>query len=251
MLLAVDIGNSNIKFGIFDGEHLLTKSSVPTSSEISIDKLKSLIDGDVSITDAIICSVVPEKEESLREVLQTAFDVASVSVSNDLDFGLEITYEPLSAIGTDRLVNSFAAIETYGAPAIICSIGTATTFDVIDGDRRLLGGVIAPGMKTMAKALHLSTAKLPEVEIEIPKSLLGNTTVESIRSGIFYGHVAMIEGMIKTIKESLGNSAKVVATGGFASLIAENTTKINFVDDNLLLNGLRMLYNRISSGVSR
>ncbi len=247
MLLAVDIGNTSTKFGIFDSEHLLSKFSIPTSSELSANELWSLFGSEASISNAVICSVVPEKEHSLKDALQQAFGIEAFTIRNDLDFGMKINYQPLSAIGTDRLVNSFAAMEKYGVPCIVCSIGTATTFDVVNRDRRLLGGVIAPGMKTMAKALHLNTAKLPEIEIEKPGSVLGNTTVESIQSGIFCGHVAMVEGMIQKIKKEIGDNSKVVATGGFASLIAESTTLIDFVDENLLLNGLRLLHERINN----
>ena len=245
MLLAVDIGNSNIKFGIFDSERLISKFSIPTSNELSADDLKSLIDSKISVTNAIVCSVVPEKEPSLMDALLHAFGIEAVIVRNDLDLGLKINYQPLSTIGTDRLVNSLAAAEKHGVPCIVCSLGTATAFDVIDQNRELLGGIIAPGMKTMAKALHLNTAKLPEVNIEKPKSLIANTTATSIQSGIFYGHIAMIEGIIKRILKEISVEPRVIATGGFASLIAENTTSIDIVDENLLLDGLRFLNDRI------
>ena len=247
MLLTVDIGNSNIKFGIFDSEHLLSKFSIPTNSELTADALKSLVGVEQLISNAIVCSVVPEKVQSLRDALQHAFGIEALTVSNDLDFGLKINYQPLSSIGTDRLVNSFAAVEKYGAPCIVCSIGTATTFDVVNRDRELLGGVIAPGMKTMAKALHLNTAKLPEITIEKPENVLGDSTIGSIQSGIFYGHIAMVEGMVQKIKKELDDDLKIVATGGFASLITENTTFIDIVDENLLLDGLRLLHDRINN----
>ena len=245
MLLAVDIGNSNIKYGVFDGEHLLSKFSVPTDSKITRDNLKSLIGDEHAITSAVICSVVPEKDQVLKDALRHAFGIETMTVSNGLDFGLKTNYQPLSALGTDRLVNSFAAVEKYGAPCIICSIGTATTFDVVNRERELLGGIIAPGMKTMAKALHLNTAKLPEIEIEKPESILGLTTVDSIRSGIFFGHVAMIDGLIQKLRKEVGDEPQVIATGGFASLIAKNATLIDIVNDDLLLDGLRILHNRL------
>ena len=247
MLLAVDIGNSNIKFGIFDSERLISKFSIPTSNELSADDLKSLIDSKISVTNAIVCSVVPEKERSLTDALLHAFGVEAVIARNDLDLGLKINYEPLSAIGTDRLVNSFATVEKYGVPCIVCSFGTATTIDVVNQSRELLGGIIAPGMKTMATALHLNTAMLPQIEIAKPENVLGNTTVESIQSGIFYGQIAMAEGLIQRIKKEIGDNPKVIATGGFASLIAENTDCIDIVDEDLLLNGLRLLNDRINN----
>ncbi len=247
MLLAVDIGNSNIKFGIFDSEHLLSKFSIPTNSALSANELKALIGDNLLLTASIVCSVVPEIDLSLKDSLYHAFGIETLVITNDLDLGLKIKYQPLAAIGTDRLVNSFAAVEKYGAPCIVCSFGTATTFDIVDQNRELRGGVIAPGMKTMAEALHLKTAKLPDTEIEKPKSVIGNTTLTSIQSGIFYGQIAMAEGMIERIKKVIGENPKVIASGGFASLIAENTDCIDTVDENLLLDGLRLLHKRINN----
>jgi len=246
MLLAVDIGNTSTKFGIFDGESLLSKFSIPTNKEFTAYDLKSLIGSELTITNAVVCSVVPHKEILFTDVLRNAYGVEALITNNDLDFGLKINYFPRSSIGTDRLINSFAAVEKYGEPFIICSFGTATTFDVVDRNRELLGGAIAPGMKTMAKALHSNTAKLPEIEIDTPENIIGNTTVESIRSGIFYGHVAMIEGLINRIKKACCD-AQVIATGGFAYLIAEHTESINVVDENLLLDGLRLCHERFNN----
>lgn len=249
MLLAVDIGNSNIKFGTFDSEHLLSKFSIPTNLNSTKEELTSAVDNriDKRVADAIVCSVVPDADTSMREFLIGHGVVKPIFLTNDFDFGLKINYEPLSAIGTDRLVNAFGVAEKYGVPCIVCSFGTAMTIDAVDQNREIRGGVIAPGMKTMAKALHLNTAKLPEVEIEKPKSFLGNTTVSSIRSGIFNGQVAMAEGLIQRIKKEIGDNPKVVATGGFASLIAENAPLIDIVDENLLLDGLRLLSDRINN----
>ncbi len=249
MLLVVDIGNTSTKFGFFDGERLSSKFSIPTDPNSTKEGLISLVSDRIneSISDAIVCSVVPEANASMREFLSRIGIDRPVFVANDLDFGLKINYEPLSAIGTDRIVNSFAAVEKYGAPCIVCSFGTATTIDVIDQDRTLRGGVISPGMKMMAKALHLNTAKLPEVEIEKPKNVVGTTTAASIQSGIFYGQIAMVEGIIQKIKKEIGDTPKVIATGGFALLIAENTTLIDIVDENLLLDGLRLLSDRINN----
>ncbi|MFN0277968.1 MAG: type III pantothenate kinase [Pyrinomonadaceae bacterium] len=249
MLLAVDIGNTSTKFGIFDGESLISKFSIPTDPDSTKDDLISAIGQKLSktISDAIVCSVVPDANVSLREFLISLGVDEPLFVENDLDFGLKINYEPLSAMGTDRIVNSFAAVEKYGVPCIVCSFGTATTFDVVDENRILLGGIIAPGMKTMAKALHLNTAKLPEVEIENPQSVIGNTTVASIQSGIFYGYLAMVEEMIQRIQNEIGYLSKVIATGGWAPVIAENTAQVDVVDDNLTLEGLSLLYRRLTS----
>jgi type III pantothenate kinase len=247
MLLAVDIGNTSTKFGIFDGKHLLSKFSIPTERDPSAIELNSAFGHhpDLTVSHAIVCSVVPEAEKALTSSLQSSFNVRPLYVTNEFDFGLEIKYEPLSAAGTDRLVNSFSAADKYGVPCIVCSFGTALTIDVVDKNRVLLGGIIGPGMKTMAKALHLNTALLPEVEIEKPEKVVNITTETAIRSGIFYGHIAMVEGIIERIKSEIGGDPQVVATGGFAPLIAESSAKFDFIDENLLLDGLRRLHDRM------
>lgn len=246
MLLAVDIGNSNIKFGIFDNEQLVSRFSIPTKSLLTPEDLKLAVGHglDQPIKNAIVCSVVSEADPPIAAFLEKATGNAPVFVRNDWDFGLKVDYQPLSSLGTDRLVNAFAAVEKFGAPSIVCSFGTATTFDVIDPHRELLGGVIAPGMKTMARALHLNTSQLPEIELSKPEGVLGNSTLTSMSSGIFYGHVGMVEGIIRRLNEETGVSGNVIATGGFADLIAQNTAVIDTVDPDLLLDGLRILHNK-------
>lgn len=246
MLLAVDIGNSNIKFGIFDGDTLLSRFSIQTKRDLSVDDLTDAV-GDsleLPISSAIVCSVVPEIDSTMREFLTRRLN-DPVFVRNDFDFGLKINYEPLSAAGTDRLVNSFAAVEKYGPPCIVCSFGTATTIDVVSEKRELLGGLIAPGFVTMAKALHLNAARLPEVEIVAPANVIGNTTPTSIQAGIYYSQIGLIETAVAKIKEEIVGNPKVVATGGFASMIADRSGVIDTVDENLLLDGLRILNTRL------
>ena len=246
MLLAVDIGNSAIKFGVYDGETLKTKFSIPTRRDLTANGPEFGVDGrlDTSVSSAIMCSVVPELDIPLRTFLKEILGVDPFIVKNDLDFGLTIHYQPLEAAGTDRLVNSFAAAEKYGVPCIVCSFGTATTIDVVDKTRTLLGGLIAPGMKTMAKALHLNTAQLPEVEIVTPDRVINHTTETSIQAGVFYSQIGLVESAIARIKKEIGDNPKVIATGGFASMIAENTNVIDIVDEDLLLDGLRILAGR-------
>lgn len=243
MLLAVDIGNSAIKFGVFDGQRLISKFSAPTTSEIDSKQLIEKV-GSSPITSALVCSVVPDVNSQLISAINAAFDIDTRFVTNDMDFGLEINYEPLAAVGTDRLVNAFSAVEKYGIPVIACSFGTATTIDVVDKNRVLLGGLIAPGMKTMAKALHLNTAQLPEVEIEAPNAVINHTTETSIQAGIFYSQIGLVESSIARIKKEMGDNPKVIATGGFASMIAERTDVIEVIDESLLLDGLRILAKR-------
>lgn len=236
MLLAVDIGNTSIKFGVFDGEKLISKFSAPTEQQnISI--------GDLNIDSTIVCSVVPAASLRIKEFFKKEHYIDAFFVTNDLDFDLDIKYRPLDNAGTDRLVNSFAASEKYGVPCIVCSFGTATTIDVINDRHELIGGLIAPGVKLTAKALHLNTARLPEVEITKPAELIAETTEDCIRSGVFYSQIGLIETSIKRIKKDIGD-AKVIATGGFAEMIASDTDAIDVVDQDLTLTGLMLLSHR-------
>ena len=246
MLLAIDIGNSSIKFGVFDGAILQSKFSIATKTISSVDDISSGVglSLDRRITAAVVCSVVPEVEKALADFLRLDHGIKPIFVRNNFDFGLTIKYEPLEAAGTDRLVNAFAAAEKYGTPCIVVSFGTATTIDAINKKRELLGGLIAPGMATMAKALFLHTSKLPQIVIKKPDNIIGRTTETSIRSGIFYGQVGLVESAVVRIKGEIGNDAKVISTGGFASMIAADTDGIDTVDENLLLDGLRLLYSR-------
>ena len=246
MLLAVDIGNTSTKFGIYEGAELLDRLSVPTAQ---ISRHTELSDLGVSprqpINEAIVCSVVPKRAEELLNLLQQ-HKIKAVRVTNDLDFGFTINYEPLGSLGTDRLVNAFAAVEKYGPPAIVCSFGTATTIDVIDRDRVFLGGMISPGIRTAANSLNLSTSQLPEIPIEKPEKLIGTSTASAMLSGIVFGHAAMVEGLIGRSTKELGAKPIVIATGGFATLIDQVTQVIDKVDLELTLSGLQMLNSRIS-----
>lgn len=247
MLLAVDIGNSDTKFGIYDGESLVHKFRIPTQRGHAAFHFASHFDNlKYSITEALVCSVVPEINEAIVEQIHKELGVEAMLVTNDLDYGLEIRYEPLLAAGTDRLVNVFSAAERYGAPCIVCSFGTAFTIDVVNEHRVLLGGLIAPGMETMSKSLKLSTAKLPEVAIQKPASAIQNTTTGSIQSGIVYGYFGLATSLIARVKNEFSTKAKVIATGGFAMMISQNIDNIDIVDENLLLDGLMHLQKRFT-----
>lgn len=249
MLLAVDIGNSNIKFGVYDGDLLTFKLSIPTIRDISAGGLSRVAGSKITqpLDSAIVSSVVPEVDQAVSEFISGRYGIAPVFVRNDADFGIAIKYEPLAEAGTDRLVNTFSAIEKYGAPCIVCSFGTALTIDVVNKYRVLTGGVIAPGMNTLATALKTTTSKLPEVKIEKPAEIIQRTTIRSIQSGIVFGYFGLVEELLKRVKEEIGDSPQVVATGGFAKLVADNTTQIDKIDENLLLDGLRLLYSRIQA----
>lgn len=246
MLLAVDIGNSRTKFGVFDGEILKTKFFLNTN-ESDDESLRSAIGENLNytVTRAIICSVVPEFEHRLGSFLVKSLGIDPVFVANDFDFGITINYQPLSSAGTDRLVNAFAAVERYGTPCVVCSFGTALTIDFVDRNRVLQGGIIAPGMQTMAKALNLLTAKLPEVVIEKPDSVIQTTTAGSIQSGVVYGYFGLVDSLVSRIRSEVGGEPQVIATGGFADLVAANCHGIDIIDGDLLLSGLNLLNTRI------
>jgi len=247
MLLVVDIGNTLIKFGIFDSNTLLTKFSIPSLRDYTNEDILAAVglNLDLPLENAILCSVVPEIDETVAILIAEKCGVDARVVRNDQDFGLKIKYEPLSAIGSDRLVNSFAAMQKYGAPCIVCSFGTATTVDVVGVNNEFLGGIIAPGMETMAKALHLSASRLPDITIEKPLTIIANNTVDSIRSGIYFGQMGMIEGIIRRMSNDLETRPTVIATGGFAQAVEDETSVIDIVDENLLLEGLNLLFNRL------
>jgi type III pantothenate kinase len=244
MLLAIDIGNSSIKFCVFDRDKLVSKFSIPTnknstSEDLDRDVAKNLPE---DISAVIAASVVPEVEKPLTEFIESRFGVTPIFVDSSFDFGLKIWYEPVSAVGIDRLVAASAAAAKYGVPCIICDFGTATTIDAVNTDREYLGGIIAPGMNTMAEALHLKASKLPKVEIVKPKSVIGNTTVGSIQSGIFYGYIGLVEGIISRMIGELGDNPNIIATGGFAGLVASECDTIETMDECLILEGLRLVY---------
>ena len=266
MLLVIDIGNSLIKFGLFDGDKLFDRFTIATKRDYRVDEFHfdrlTFADGKfLSIDTVVVSTVVPELIDVVREASQGQFKVTPMFIDHSADFGLKINYEPLESVAIDRLINASAAARKYGTPVIVCSFGTATVIDAVSKDSEFLGGIIAPGVKTMAAALRENAAQLPAVEIGEPESLLGNSTESAIRSGIVNGHIAMAEGLISRMSSALrvsslesgsGSNRKlrtrnpklnVVATGGFANLIAAKIDAISDIDENLTLEGLRLLSN--------
>ena len=245
MFLAVDIGNSATKFGLFKTDELTSKFSIPTIRDATADDIKHAV-GDrlhSGIESVVVCSVVPDVKHAMNAFLRDTNGVEPLFVTSSFDFGLKIKYEPLESLGTDRLVAAYAAVDKYGAPCIVCSLGTATTIDVVNVDREFLGGIIAPGIDAMAEALHLKAAQLPKVDPMKTETLLGNSTVDSIRSGVYFGYAAMVEGLIARFREQVGE-AKVVATGGNADRISDELRAIEIVDADLILRGLNNLAQR-------
>jgi type III pantothenate kinase len=245
MLLAVDIGNTSIKFGAFDGDRLSSKFVIPTKREYTQADIDVAVDGrlDSEFNGAVVSSVVPEIDQEFSAFISARFGLNARFITTRDDFDLTFNY-PIDEAGTDRLVNSFAASRKYGVPCIVIAFGTATTIDVIDGNHEHLGGLIAPGPVTTAKALQIVASKLPEVEIAEPPNVISTTTVTAIQSGIFYSQIGLVETSVPDIKNVIGQGAHVIATGGFAHLIADNCTSVEVVDIDLTLDGLRMLHSR-------
>jgi type III pantothenate kinase len=252
MLLALDIGNTTVAIGVFNGKKLVKDWKVrsdreKTSDEYSIILLNllgqtGLAAGDIS--QVIISSVVPPLTPIFQSLSQTLFRAKAVVVGPGLKTGMPILYENPLEVGADRVVAAVAAIEKYGGPCIIVDFGTATTFDAVSAKGEYLGGAIAPGIQISAEALAARTAKLPRIEIVPPKKAIGRTTVASMQSGIYYGYVGLVNNIIAEIKKELSPAAKVVATGGFAEEIAPEIPAIEHVEPQLVLEGLRILFDR-------
>ncbi|MCS7228761.1 MAG: type III pantothenate kinase [Candidatus Kryptonium sp.] len=257
MLLAIDIGNTHTVFGIYkDGEllHDWRVSSLITRTEDETWLLVKFFCNDANvnieeITGVGISSVVPNLTDVFVWMSQKHFKTDPVIVSSDLDLGIKILYDDPSAVGADRLCNAVAGYTKYGGPVIIVDFGTATTYDVVSENGEYLGGVIAPGIETSAAELHRRAAKLPKIELHFPKSVIGTNTVSSMQSGIMYGAVDAMEGMIKRIKNIIGQHAKVIATGGLAKAIIEKTNVIDFYEPSLVLDGIYIIYNRVKNKV--
>jgi len=244
MLLAIDIGNTAMKFGVFEGDELRSKFVLPTRRDYTCEEMSESIAKHLTGTpDAVIfSSVVLELDRVANETFQNlGAGVRQVKPSDDL--GLTFNFV-IDQAGTDHLINSFGAVELYGAPCIVIAFGTATGIDVVSRDREHLGGMIAPGPKATAKAMELIASKLPEVEITEPPNVINTTTETAIQSGIFYSQIGLVEVAVPHIKAEIGDDAKVIATGGYAPLIAEKCKTIDFIEPDLTLYGLKMLYSR-------
>lgn len=243
MLLTIDIGNSTTKFGVFDEEKLIARHTIPTIRGKSADQINESINGELkfNFTSAIISTVVPELNNSFTELCETYFNVTPIFVTHNFDFGFINKYNPPESVGIDRLIAAFAAVEKYGKPCIVCDFGTATNIEIVNSSNEYLGGIITAGMNLLADSLHQRTSKLPQISLRKPEKVIGNSTVLAIQSGVYFGYISLVDGLIKRIIAELGEKPKVIATGGLANLIAETSEMIEIVDETLLLEGLRLL----------
>lgn len=252
MILVIDIGNTHTVFGIFDGPELkdhwrITSALVRTEDEIGL-WLKNYFDHSgfafSDINGVCLSSVVPALSKSYIWMSHKYLKKEALVIDSSLDFGLKIKYSDPKSVGADRLCNAVAGIEKYGKPLIILDFGTATTFDCIDKDGDYAGGVIAPGIETSIHSLALRAAKLPQVELKIPDAVIGLSTEESIQIGIIKGTIHLVKGIVQDLKKELGENTKVIATGGLASVISQQTNVIDEVDSFLSLRGCVSIYLR-------
>ena len=244
MLLTIDIGNSSSKFGLFDKDELVEKFPINTDRSLSADNLFSLVGSKLpdSLEHIVISSVVKEVNKSYHEFGDRYFGKPPLFINHTFDFGFSIKYFPPEDCGADRLVDAFAAVEKFGAPCIVCDFGTATTIDFVSESKEYLGGIITPGPYTLGSALFDKTSKLPNVKFEKPENVIGNSTVSSIQSGIYFGYVGLVDGIIKRMISETNTQPKIVSTGGFAQIISEDSKFIKIVEPNLMLDGLRLAH---------
>ena len=254
MLLVIDIGNTSMVLGIFEGEELKYSWRVATRKQQSSDEYAVLyrnlfqLEGlsPEQVQGIAICSVVPPLNEVFNNLANRYFSVKPLFIEAEGQDLMPIRYHPPSDVGADRIASAVAAFEMIGGPAIVVDFGTATTFDAISPEGEYLGGIIAPGIGISADALFSRASKLPRIDIKKPEQLIGDSTVTSMQSGIYFGYVSLVEGILARMKEELGE-AQVVATGGLASLVAGDAPTIDRVEEDLILYGLRLFYSHFDS----
>lgn len=252
MLLAVDIGNTQTVFGVYQGNALIRSFRVDSSRGRTSDEFLSLLLSLTSfanierdaVKSAIIASVVPALTDPISRAIQLAFDRVPLVVGPGIKTGMPILYENPKEVGADRIVNAVAAFEQTQCAVIVVDLGTATTFDVVTDKGEYQGGVIAPGIQISADALFTRAAKLARVPIERPAKVIGRTTMGSTQSGIIFGYVSLVDGLVDRIEAEYGGPMKVIATGGLAPLIARESRRIERVEPDLTLEGLRLLFER-------
>jgi len=258
MLLAIDVGNTNIVLGVFDDRNLTQSWRLATMRERTSDEVGILVThlfehSAISldrVSGIILSSVVPPLTRTMEEMAEHYFGHKPLTVDPATNTGMPVLYAPASDVGADRVVNGVAAYEEYGrarhAPVIVVDFGTATTFDAISAAGEYLGGVICPGIGISADALFQRAARLPRVDVRKPSAVIGRTTVTSMQSGLFFGYVSMVDGIVRRMRAELdgGDRAACIATGGMADIIAAETTVIERVDPDLTLQGLRLIWER-------
>ncbi|HST05124.1 MAG TPA: type III pantothenate kinase [Chloroflexia bacterium] len=253
MLLAIDVGNTNTVIGLYDADMLVADwrmasvhTRMPDEWASTLITLMAHRGYKLADIDAAICSsVVPPLTTAMRELAEDYLNTKLLIVEPGIKTGVKVTVDNPREVGADRIVNTLAAHVRYGGPAIVIDFGTATTFDVVSSDGEYLGGAISPGMVVSSDALFRLTAQLRRIELVAPKSSIGKNTAHAMQSGVVWGYVGLVEGMVARIKHDMGEmgrSTKVIATGGLARLIADHTDYVDIIDANLTLDGLRLIY---------
>lgn len=263
MLLVLDVGNTNTVLGVYatndqgdatSGE-LLAHWRVSSARTQTVDEYGVLFRNLFSmsgidfaaIRGIVVSSVVPPMDSTLRQVCERYFHIKPLFIEPGVKTGMPVHYDNPAEVGADRIVNSVAAFEKFGGPCIVVDFGTATTFDAVSAKGEYMGGVIAPGIGISAEALFTRTARLPRVDIRKTNRVIGSNTVNSVQSGLYYGYIGLVDGILERLQAEMGGVAKVVATGGLAQLIASGSKFINAVDDQLTLEGMRLIWDRNSA----
>lgn len=252
MILAADIGNTQTVLGLIEDGELGGHWRISTDASLTADEVRVKIGGLLAadgrswddIERVVVASVVPALTAAYEELAERATGRPPIVVGPGIRTGLAIAYENPHEIGADRIVNAMAALDVYGAPAIVVDFGTATTFDVLDASGAYLGGAIAPGVETSAEALFRRAARLSAVDLEAPGHVIGRTTRESVQAGLLLGEAAMVDGLVRRIWEELGAECRVIATGGLAERMASLCETVTDVDPDLTLRGLALVWER-------
>ncbi|MBF8258656.1 MAG: Type III pantothenate kinase [Actinobacteria bacterium] len=252
MLLVIDVGNTHTVLGVYEGENLLHHWRVWTDREKTSDEygilIRNLYDGSHfssrEINAIAIASVVPPLTPTIVELCEQYFGISPLVVGPGVKTGISIKMDNPKEVGADRIVNAVAAFARHRKACIVVDFGTATTFDYVSENGDYMGGVIAPGANISAEALFRQASKLPRVEIAKPATVIGKNTVSAMQSGIFFGYVALVEGIIDRMKREIRHETLVIATGGLARTIASESPRIDIIDENLTLDGLRIIYER-------
>lgn len=252
MLFVIDVGNTNTVLGVYDKDELVARWRLTTERQRTVDEygilcrnLFTLAKLDPDKIDALaISSVVPPLNFTLYKMATTYFNIEPLFVEPAKNAGIKIHYDTPDAVGADRVVNAVAAFHKYGGPCIVVDFGTATTFDAISSEGDYLGGVISPGVNISSEALFLHAARLPRVQIRHPERVVGTSTIVSIQSGLYFGYIGLVDGILTRMIAELGPQKTIIATGGLAPLIGKGSALIETIDDNLLLEGLKLIYER-------